>query len=147
MPSLLQQWVATRQRLSAEMEKEVAAALYAGGLMVEANAKTKIMSGPKTGRTYKVRSVTRQASAPGEAPANQTGRLVNSISVEAQPSRKRVLVKAGGGAVEYAAMLEFGTAEMEARPFFAPALKEETPNIKERLRKGVEKAAKKAARK
>ena len=147
MHSLLQQWVATRQRLSAAMEKEVAAALYAGGLMVEANAKQKIMRGPKTGRTYKVRSVVRQASAPGEAPANQTGRLVNSITVEAQPSRKRVLVKAGGGAVEYAAMLEFGTAEMKARPFFAPALKEETPNIKARLRKGVEKAAKKAARK
>ncbi len=147
MPSLLQQWVTIRTRLKAEIDKEVAAALVAGGYMIEANAKRRIMSGPKTGRTYKVRSVTRQASAPGEAPANQTGRLVNSITVQPEPARKRVLVKAGGGAVDYAAMLEFGTDKMAARPFFRPALKEEKPRIEARLRQGVQKANRKAAKK
>ncbi|UEM08067.1 HK97 gp10 family phage protein (plasmid) [Skermanella rosea] len=147
MPSLLQQWVTIRKRLMGEIEKEVQAALYAGGLMIEGNAKQKIMAGGKSGRTYKRRSVTHRASAPGEAPANDTGRLVNSIKVEAQPSRKRVLVKAGSGAVEYAALLEFGTSKMEERPFFRPALKEERGNIEKRLKQGVAKAQRKASKK
>jgi hypothetical protein len=41
-----------------------------------------LMQMPKSGRTYKRGSKSHQASAPGEAPAIDTGNLVNSIEVK-----------------------------------------------------------------
>ena len=47
---------------------------------IETRAKIKIQSPPKTGRIYRHGKVEHQASAPGEAPATDTGNLVNSIA-------------------------------------------------------------------
>jgi len=60
---------------------------------------------------------THRASAPGEAPATDTGELVNSISVEmTRQTEALVMVDA-----EYGAALEYGTARVAARPFLTPA--------------------------
>ncbi len=88
----------------------------------------------KTG-TKKVKARKKhQASAPGDAPAVDTGALVNSIKTEADGSN-RVLV---GTNSEYAEPLEFGTARMAARPFLRPAIE----NSKERIETVVIKKAK-----
>lgn len=101
---------------------------------------------PKTGRQYRVKSVIRQASAPGEAPANQTANLLRSITVQA-PDRTVIasteLEKGGAKTIElgpapdlerttfrivasgeYAAALEFGRLDgsIAARPYLRPAL-------------------------
>lgn len=94
--------------------------LEALGLMVQNSAREKVLKGPKTGRRYKKSaSVTHQASAPGEAPASDTGTLVRSILSEVQRSALEVIISAG---TFYAKMLEYGTRMMAARPFMLPAL-------------------------
>lgn len=97
-----------------------------------ANAAKTSMRGAKHGRAYakgvskwrrvkgqKVAAAIRlhRASAPGEAPAIDTGNLVNSIeAVRIGNAHWRVNVYA-----EYGAFLEFGTSRMQPRPFLRPA--------------------------
>lgn len=74
----------------------------------------------KSGRIYKrgKGGKTHQASAPGEAPAIDTGNLVNSMAIE-KVSEAVYMVSAG---TEYAQALEFGSKRMAARPFLGPAV-------------------------
>lgn len=90
------------------------------------------LSKPGTGKTYRSTQrwvkkqnalVTRRrakahtASAPGEAPAVDTGRLRQSIVAnKLDPGHWQV-----GTNVEYALHLEYGTRKMSARPFMRPA--------------------------
>lgn len=78
-----------------------------------------ILNTPKTGRVYYRRGVEHVASAPGEAPASDTGRLVNSIRTvyDFSSMTGQVVVSAA-----YGAHLEFGTQKMAPRPFLRPAL-------------------------
>jgi HK97 gp10 family phage protein len=77
-----------------------------------------ILEGTKSGHTYKRHGVTHKASAPGEAPASDLGRLVQSIRVDHAPNSLVARVVAG---TNYAKLLELGTQTMRARPFMAPA--------------------------
>lgn len=95
------------------MDQALTAAAQAGAMVIEGYAKTAIQSGPKTGEMYGKH----QASAPGEAPATDTGHLVNSIQTEALgEGRARVFVGA-----EYGAALEYGTGHIAPRPYMRPA--------------------------
>ena len=90
-----------------------------------------IMDGKKTGRIYRRRGVEHQASAPGEAPASDTGRLVQSAHSEFDPA------DLSGEAIwstEYAKPLEYGTAKMAPRPYARPAL----ANKKDEIVSGIE---------
>lgn len=123
----------------AQIVKETAQAVRA-----EAQAS---MRTPKTGRTYAISSIKRKAtkrdvkagfakergqkfvagykfhraSAPGEAPAVDTGALVNHISAK-MTGKTTAIVSANQ---EYAAALEFGSParHLAARPFLRPALR------------------------
>ena len=80
-----------------------------------------MMHGQKTGRIYIKRrhgqTVMHRASAPGEAPAIDTGALYNAIrAVQKGPLEWWVLTN------EYAAHLEYGTRRMLARPFLWPTM-------------------------
>lgn len=96
----------------------------------EGNLKQRMAGGPKTGRMYitgvSVREratslvVTRsyhQASAPGQAPAVDTGALLNSITTEAVQGALEATVSTS---IEYAPHLEYGTVHMGARPAWTP---------------------------
>lgn len=83
-------------------------------LRIEERAVELIMTPPKSGRIYVRRGVKHQASAPGEAPANDTGRLVNSRRVELFESQLRARLTFS---TEYALPLEVGTKNMEPRPY------------------------------
>jgi HK97 gp10 family phage protein len=120
------------------IEQGVNKALYAAAKHVETVAKKSILSGGKSGIVYHRRSVTHRASAPGEAPASDTGRLVNSISSYAGDGES--FVTAGRGTVKYASMLEFGTSKMAPRPFMFPALEQSKAWIKERLALAIARA-------
>lgn len=126
-------------RTSSAISGAINTALFVGGLKVEEEAKKSIQQGNKTGRTYQRGSITHKASAPGQAPATDTGRLVNSIKTDNDEARGVVTVSAGAGLVDYVSSLEFGTKNMAARPFMKPALKKAMRAIEQRVAQGVKK--------
>lgn len=95
--------------------------VVAGIGLVEQRAVDLIMSPPKTGRIYRRRGVEHQASAPGEAPANDTGRLVNSRRIDLFEDQLRGRLTFS---TAYAAALELGTQKMEPRSYARRALAE-----------------------
>lgn len=98
---------------------------------VEKNAK-EAMEGPKHGRTYRVSKTGKAhtASAPGEAPAIDTGLLHSSIMHYSEGVGKAsVDVYA-----DYGRDLEFGTRKMAARPFLRPAVEKAAKAFFEALR-------------
>jgi HK97 gp10 family phage protein len=128
------------KKLTKDAERDVAASLYVGGLKIEETAKISIQQGTKTGRIYPRGDNIHQASAPGEAPATDTGRLVNSAYTEQKKAGKVVRIAFGRGVVKYALALEKGTRKMAARPFLRPALMQSIPYIKSRVREALKKA-------
>lgn len=85
-----------------------------------------VMQTEKTGRLYRRGGVTHQASAPGEPPASDTGRLVGSITTFYDQDKLTGIVSAN---TEYAPFLEYGTAKMEPRPFMRPALANKSEEV------------------
>jgi HK97 gp10 family phage protein len=75
------------------------------------------MAAEKRGRIYG----NHQASAPGEAPAVDTGMLTNSLDVFFESDVKGTAYTP----LEYAEYLEYGTIRMRPRPFYIPAAKDE----------------------
>ncbi len=92
---------------------------------IETEIKTE-MAAPKSGVWYG----DHQASAPGEAPAIDTGMLVNSIQTEVKGTEGVVFTN-----MEYAPYLEFGApmASIEPRPFFMPAAEAARPGFVRKL--------------
>lgn len=137
-------------RVKAELARELEKGLYASALRVEREAKISITNGGKTGRVYQRRTVSHQASAPGEPPASDTGRLVNSFaSYVNKLSQEKIesFVVAGRGVVRYARMLEFGTTKMAPRPYMMPALEKSRSWIRDRVTMAIRDGIKKATRK
>ncbi len=100
-----------------KMKKGINDGLLALALMAQGEAQKSIMRGPKTGRVYKRGKVSHQASAPGEAPANDLGFLVNNVKAEVTGE----LVASTLSLAPYSVHLEYGTRKMAARPFLRPA--------------------------
>ena len=95
-------------------------ALHASALVVQNDARRSILKGPKTGRIYpRGKRSSHQASAPGEAPASDTGTLVRNILAEMDPRKLFVRIIAK---TKYSLFLEEGTKKMKPRPFLRPAL-------------------------
>lgn len=133
------------QNVRDSVERELKAALKSSGERVRGEAIKSILEGNKSGVLYRRGSVTHKASAAGEAPANDTGRLASSIiSIQ---NESEALVIAGRGSVKYARFLEFGTERMAERPFMIPALEKSKKWIIERLNKAVRDGAIKASKK
>lgn len=74
------------------------------------------MNEPKTGHTYHGHV----ASAPGEAPATDTGELESTITVE----QESPLIVAVSANTPYAVALEWGTSKIAPRPNFGPRAEE-----------------------
>jgi hypothetical protein len=89
--------------------------------IVERHAVHLIVSPPKTGRIYRRRGVEHQASAPGQAPATDTGGLAagRRIQLDTRALRARLIFTK-----KAAWWLEHGTRKMEPRPFARRALYE-----------------------
>lgn len=98
----------------------VGKALARAALDVQDQAK-QLLSKPGSGRTYTRRSVTHRASAPGDPPAVNTGRLRSSITHRVAVDDQGVFAEVGSN-VRYARFLELGTSKMAKRPFLRPAL-------------------------
>jgi len=84
---------------------------------------------PKTGRIYRIRRrgriVNHRASAPGEAPANLSGRLRRSTNFKVRGSLQMEI----GENTPYAGFLELGTKKMAARPHLIKAINKKRENL------------------
>jgi len=120
-----------------EVRQAVLKGLVRGTELVREEAITSILSTQKTGRLYRRRSITHQASAAGETPASDTGRLVNSITTEINEVELAGVINAG---TAYAAALEFGTAKMAERPYMRPALAKHRESIEVDIAKAIRSA-------
>jgi phage gpG-like protein len=100
------------------------------------------MRGEKHGRYYKVSKTGKphRASAPGEAPAIDTGALVNSITIASSLSEK--FTRMVGTNQEQAEILEFGSpgGKIAPRPFLRPAAIKKKDTVVGRIQKAVKDA-------
>lgn len=77
-------------------------------------------------------SLMHRASAPGEAPATDTGNLANKIAYkQTGPTSAEIT----SGDVPYALYLELGTTKIKPRPAWTPAVEAERPKFRARLEK------------
>ena len=104
--------------IGASMAREIDVVCESTALDIQARAQMAIQNPPKSGRIYRRGNVAHQASAPGEAPATDTGALVNSAYTKKLADADYET----GFTVEYAAALEFGTPKIEPRPYLRPAV-------------------------
>jgi|TARA_R100000482_G_scaffold39441_1_gene13520 HK97 gp10 family phage protein len=126
-------------KFTKESKQLLKQAVFKGVADVEKDAKISIQRGGKSGFVYQRYNPrrTHQSSAPGEAPASDTGFLVNSI--------KRKMDGDGfGGEIAsrafYSKFLEFGTVKMLPRPFMFPALEKNRKKITQRLKQVIKSA-------
>ena len=112
--------------------------LIKGGFKVKGEMIRRIKSPPKTGHTYRRRGIVHQASAPGEAPATDTGKLIGSIS-DPKPNFATLSVTINVSA-NYAASLEYGTQKMEPRPYARVSLNVTLPSVIQDVERAVSKA-------
>ena len=106
-------------RLQKDMEVPFQEVVKGGGQQIRNEAIKSIQTGSKSGIVYQMYNPRREhrASAPGEAPASDTGNLVSKITVK-QKSKNIVNVESNAN---YSAYLEYGTSKMQPRPFMLPA--------------------------
>lgn len=96
--------------------------LHEAALVLERKIKEEL-SKPGSGRLYpRGKKRVHQASAPGEPPAVDFGRLRASVGQEEFRVLGAVLSIKVGTNVEYALPLEYGTGKIKPRPFMRPAL-------------------------
>ena len=115
--------------LEKDLEQPFREVIAGGAQLIRGEAIKSIQTGPKTGRIYEKYNPrrTHRSSAPGQAPASDTGNLVSQIMVN-QKSPDEILVESNA---TYSSFLEFGTSKMLARPFLFPATERSRPKIAE----------------
>lgn len=134
--------------------------VVAAALAIRNEAQRSIRSGPKTGRLYTMQyrrirgrvvpigprqganlSPSHRASAPGQAPATDTGNLASRIALgdlTKDPLRPRAQAGVAAGA-PYAIHLELGAprARLLPRPFLAKALAKLRPQLLARIEAAI----------
>tara|TARA_Y100000114_G_C11527034_1_gene216188 strand:+ start:42 stop:491 length:450 start_codon:yes stop_codon:yes gene_type:complete len=115
------------KNLQNNLEEPFREVIQGGAQLIRGEAIKSIQSGPKSGRVYEKYNPrrTHKASAPGEAPASDTGNLVRNIRV-VQENKDLIKVESNAS---YSQFLEFGTSKMLARPFLFPATERSRPKI------------------
>lgn len=111
--------------IAKQLPQAVSAVVRKTAFEIQAEA-VRQMEASKSGHWYGAH----QASAPDEAPAIDTGYLANSLATLVDPSGATAYVYTNA---EYAAVLEFGGAQMEKRPFLGPAAEKARPGFEQAL--------------
>lgn len=106
--------------------------VYAGGF--SEYGPNKLVAVFKTGGSANL-SPTHQSSAPGEAPATDTGRLANSILFKQETKLSATV----SSQLIYASYLEFGTRKIAPRPSWVPATEAIRPKFRKRLEDALRK--------
>jgi len=113
--------LASFQKLNVTMLPDLQEVIKGGAQTIRTEAVNLIQKGAKSGKVYRKYNPTREhvSSAPGQAPASDTGNLVRNIKVvQVNQDVTQVTSEA-----KYSKELEYGTSKMRARPFMFPAYK------------------------
>lgn len=129
------------RQLPMDMRGGIGRALASSVVELDAYAKAKISGGGRSGRVYRRRTVTHQASAPGEFPKSDTGQLVSSLFFRVGADKLSAFF---GTKLNYGRYLEFGTSRMGARPWLRPTLRANATKITARVRDAVKAAMRQA---
>ena len=128
---------AALEKMSREMHREVQKAVDATGLSLLRTIKNASMRGTPTGRVYEkyIPRRTHTASAPGEPPAVDTGRLIGAITSR---NTAPLTVEITSNAVQ-AFALEFGRRDgsIKKRPAWVPAVEAEEPAFSRRIEMAI----------
>jgi len=124
------------RRASADARARVDDAVVGSAIELRGDVVKRIQRGPATGRTYQRGGVSHQASAPGEAPATDQGRLAGSVTFDKVAKMSATV----GSDLVYAAVLEFGSDRIEPRPAWVPAVELITPKFVRRVERALEDA-------
>lgn len=123
--------IAALKKFGADGEREIDKVVQATGIELRGDIVKMYQRSTPTGQVYEKFNPrrTHRASAPGEPPATDTGRLASSVQY------KKV---AQGSAevdtqVKYGAWLEFGTLRIAKRPAWLPASEAARPKFRDRL--------------
>lgn len=101
-------------------------------LVTKSEAVRAIQRGTRSGRVYKRgKGRVHQASAPGEFPKTDRGRLVSSLFVE---RKKSGLAGIMGSGVVYGKYLEYGTSRTRPRPWLRRTFRKRRPMMERRVR-------------
>lgn len=119
-------------RLTAALEREVGAALFTAGNLIQVEAQISITNGTTSAKGQHL------PSSPGEPPNNETGVLAGNIeTVHLEP-----LLVAVSSNAPYAQHLEYGTSKMAARPYMVPAAQRSRKEVGKIVADAVKRAAK-----
>lgn len=132
----LKQLVAKLEALGDDADMVILKTITDLTVTTQALAKRGIQRGPKSGVTYRRGNVVHQASAPGQYPATDTGRLASSVMVNL-PTAASMVGEVGTNVI-YGPMLEFGTSRMAARPWLLPSFTQAKINVEKKLRDNLE---------
>ena len=128
------------EALKGHYGKEIADALVASGNDVrntairsiqEVSPGTTVTRSREGGGTYQ-----HVAASAGNAPNTDTAKLVGSIQVEVEEAAVFV-----GSTLKYSAALEYGTANMQPRPWLTPAMEANRRKIERRFKAAVDKVS------
>ena len=100
--------------------------VIAATALVEEESVRRIVEDPKTGIIYQRGDRVHQASAPGEAPASDTGRLIASRNVEIEDEAPVGRVSYN---TEYARALEMGNEKIAPRPYLRVSLESKSDEV------------------
>jgi hypothetical protein len=115
-----------------DRDQKIQDAINLTAQLIRTDAIRSMKQSPATGNRYQRRTVTHTASSSPNPPRVDTGRLANSV--KALINRLEAFV---GTAVQYGPHLEFGTRNMEPRPWLFPAFERQRRNFVNRLREAM----------
>lgn len=123
------------RKIGAEMAAAIDDEVNKSANQIVGNAVLAIQNPPKTGATYKHGKIVHQASAPGEAPATDTGNLAGSGTVRRVGLAHYQCVFS----TPYARALEFGnpSGTILPRPYLRPAVQKEEPVLRANIAKAM----------
>ena len=135
----LNQLSADLKKFSSNVESQLSDVVSVTALDTEAGIVKGIQRGTKSGTEYLKENPKRlhQASAPGEAPASDTGTLVKSYTSIIKP-----LFAFVGSPLAYAFDLEFGTQRIKERPIVRPVREQQNKLMPKRVLAALKKVKK-----
>lgn len=125
------------EALKSKAEAETARAVRATAQAIRNDAIISVKSHLSAGNVYTRGTIKHVASKPGSPPNQDRGTLTRNIRVTMNDD----LTADISSNAPYSAALEFGTSNIDARPFMTPAVEGQRVKHKERLQKAIMRAA------
>ena len=129
------------QSVKSDLDREVSRAVRATAQAIREDAIKSIAAHQSQGREYTRGGVTHKASKAGHAPNQDRGTLTRNIRVTMNDD----LTADVTSNAPYSEALEFGTTNMQARPFMTPASEGQRKKHAERLQKAAKNALSRGA--